>query len=72
MSDSGYSSSGCKKLSICPIGAEGYFCPPSDPQHGSCLLYPAIIFSCAQAIVIYPQVLVPPKDCSGTQSTAFL
>lgn len=64
MSDSEYSCSGSRLLSICPICAESYFCRPSCSQHSCCLVYPGTIFSCAP-IVIYPQMLMAPKDFSG-------
>ena len=65
MSECGYPCSGCKIQGVCPICVEGYLCPPSYPQHGCCLVYPAITFSCAQAVVIYPQMLMAPRGCSG-------
>lgn len=64
MSECDYSCSGWRMLSVCPICAESYLCPSSYPQHCYCSVYLAVIFSCAQATLIYPQISLAPQDCS--------
>lgn len=59
-----YSCSGWRMLSVCSLCAESYLYPCSHPQQCYCSVYMAIIFSSAQATVIYPQVSLALQDFS--------